>query len=130
MKAPKVRISLILTVFAFIHIQADATETITQELQVTGLANAPDGRFFAVTRIHGVIKQGDILNLSTETESFKVKIVSINSEGVQLHKFDTVKLTPAVPPKPGKATYQYRDPFWPIGYEPRTGDFALPELKD
>jgi len=90
-----------------------------------------DGASFAIVRGFGVVREGDVLPISTSEGSWKLRIVSIRKEGLEVEKFDVVMKAkePPKPPEPAKTDkadkprpkVECRDPFWPVGFDPAAG---------
>jgi hypothetical protein len=120
MSKPKSTILVLLALFTAIVSIAEAEESGEPTIVISGIAKGADGQYFAIARKYGILKKGDIIPISTETESFTLKITAIDQRGLSFQKLDVKKkAVRQPPPEPKKTTYEYRDPFWPIGYEPQ-----------
>ena len=120
MRPPKATIPLLLAMFATICSMAMAEESVEPSIVISGTGKDADGQYFATTRKYGLLKEGDSIATSNDTESFRLKVIAIDQKGIRLQKLAVKKKSvQPPPPEPTKATYKYRDPFWPIGYTPQ-----------
>ncbi|HEY5653782.1 MAG TPA: hypothetical protein VIR63_05375 [Pontiella sp.] len=116
-------LSVCTLLFCFSYLSSSAE---TYLLDIAGTAVGADGQQIAYARQHGIIQQGDILEISTEHSDFKLKIMEISPDGVQTEQFDLIpKGTIPLSSKeqssqnPGKIKEtNRRDPFLPIEYKP------------
>ena len=120
MKKTGASISLLLVLFAGSCSPLSAVAAAETDIIISGIAKAADGHYFAIARNYGLLKKGDLIPISTDTESFELKVIAIDDKGLHFQKLDVkTKEVKPPPPEPKRKIYEFRDPFWPIGYEPQ-----------
>lgn len=114
-------IGVVLTGLLSVCCLAASDQPTKVQLDILGVARDPQGRYFAIVRGHGLVQEGDVIPVLSQQFSCKVRILSIDRDGLKTETFDVVrkeeKPDPAVKPK---EKYEFRDPFWPVGYDPRS----------
>lgn len=120
MREPEAAILALFALFTATCNMALAENSVVPSIAISGTGRGSDGQYFAITRNYGILKKGDVIPISTDTESFSLKVTAIDERGLSFQKLDIEKnaVKPA-PPEPKKTLYKYRDPFWPIGYTPQ-----------
>ena len=89
-------------------------QQVTPGLQVSGVANNRDGKFFAIVKGIGVVQKGDIILSPVDGVIYKYHVLSVDIDGMEVRKIATTSKASEVDPK---RKYELRDPFWPIDYD-------------
>jgi len=95
---------------------------------VTGLGKDSQGVYFAILEGIGLVVDGAVIEVETDQAVTKLKVVGISDAGVDVVVQEIVeKAKPVAEPPPvvipvetPKPVYEFRDPFWPVDYDPAT----------
>ena len=133
----------VLAIVAMVIAISPSVQTAQELPPVTGLGKGPQGVHFAILKGIGLVVEGAVIEVTTPGAVTKLKVLSISDAGVDVKVQEIVKTaepaieqpapppplppdppTPPMPPAPLKRTPkpvdEFRDPFWPVDYEPAT----------
>jgi hypothetical protein len=90
MKARRYVLSVVLGLVAGLLEGTTLAASGKPELELSGLAVGPDGRVIAIVRGIGMVREGQVIPLSSATADYRAQIVNITADGVYYDILETI----------------------------------------